>query len=163
MARPKIAGQGSENRVASLLRPRSATDAPPTFVSSSRLALQQRLHLRSGPFYATVIASREHVSSCLPVGIPRLRLKSAFGPRRRCPRRDVHRPIRSAPALARRVRALSCRRCSNDRRLFLHQNQGAQRPRCRAIRLCRPLGYGLTADLYQHPRAREYETCGCCL
>ena len=31
-------------------------------------------------------------------------------------------------------------------------NQDPQRPRCRATRRCRPLGYGLAPDLNQHPR-----------
>ena len=31
-------------------------------------------------------------------------------------------------------------------------NQDPQRPRCRATRRCRPLGYGLATDLNQHPR-----------
>ena len=70
----------------------------------------------------------------------------------------------SAPSLAHRARALSCCWCSNDEWLLLyHQNQDPQRRRCRAARLCRPLGYGLAADLYQHPRVGEHETRGSCL
>ena len=128
---------------------------PPEATACSRLT-----------FYATATCYCVQVTRQQPplVGLPRLSTKCYIGPRRRRSCCDIRRPLQSTPSHAHRGRALSCCSCSNDERLFLHhQKQDPQVSRCRVVRLCRPLEYKVAIDLYQHSRAREHDTRGCCL